>query len=42
MMDVVSLGQLREILGAMAQSNAQAAQGVPSHDSYFSPEPAIP
>jgi tryptophan halogenase len=42
MMDVVALGQLREILGAMALSNAQAAQGVPSHDSYFSPGFAIP
>jgi tryptophan 7-halogenase len=41
MMDVVALGQLREILGAMALSNAQAAQGVPSHDSYFSPGLAI-
>jgi tryptophan halogenase len=42
MMDVVALGQLREILGAMAQSHTQAAQGVPSHDSYFSPGFAIP
>jgi tryptophan 7-halogenase len=42
MMDVVSLGKLREILQAMAQSNAQAAQGVPSHDSYFPSGLAIP
>jgi tryptophan halogenase len=42
MMDVVTLGKLREILGAMAQSNTQAAQGVPSHDSYFPSGLAIP
>jgi tryptophan 7-halogenase len=36
LMDVVNLNQLREILGSMAQSTAQAAQAVPSHDSYFS------
>jgi tryptophan 7-halogenase len=36
LMDVVNMSQLREILGSMAQSTAQAAQAVPSHDSYFS------
>jgi tryptophan halogenase len=36
LMDVVTLGQLREILGSMAQATALAAQAVPSHDSYFS------
>jgi tryptophan halogenase len=42
MMDVVTLGKLREILGAMAQSNTEAVQGVPSHDSYFPSGLAIP
>jgi tryptophan halogenase len=42
MMDVVTPGNLREILGAMAHSNKQAAQGVPSHDSYFPSGLAIP
>jgi tryptophan halogenase len=37
LMDVVTLAQLREILGSLAQSNAAAAKGVPAHDSYFSP-----
>jgi tryptophan 7-halogenase len=36
LMDVVTMPQLREILGSMAQSTAQAAVGAPSHDSYFS------
>jgi tryptophan halogenase len=36
LMDVVDMNQLREILGSMAQSTAQAAHAVPSHDSYFS------
>jgi tryptophan halogenase len=36
LMDVVTTAQLREILGSMAQATAVAAQGVPSHDSYFS------
>jgi tryptophan 7-halogenase len=36
LMDVVTMGQLREILGSMAQATALAAQAVPSHDSYFS------
>ncbi|MGC1521880.1 MAG: tryptophan halogenase family protein [Steroidobacteraceae bacterium] len=35
LMDVVTLPQLREILGTLAQSTAQAAQSAPSHDSYF-------
>jgi tryptophan halogenase len=35
LMDVVTMKQLREILAAMAKSNEQAGQGVPSHDSYF-------
>jgi tryptophan 7-halogenase len=42
MMDVVTLGKLREIFEAMAQSNSQAAQGVPSHDSYFQSGLVIP
>jgi tryptophan halogenase len=37
MMDVVPMAQLREILGSMARATAEAAQGVPSHDSYFPP-----
>jgi tryptophan 7-halogenase len=36
LMDVVALPQLRDILGSIAQSTAQALVGVPSHDSYFS------
>jgi tryptophan halogenase len=36
LMDVVTMAQLREILGSIAQSTALAADGVPSHDSYFS------
>jgi tryptophan 7-halogenase len=36
LMDVVTLAQLREILGSMAQATALAAKGVASHDSYFS------
>jgi tryptophan 7-halogenase len=35
LMDVVTLPQLREILGSFAQSTAAAAIGVPAHDSYF-------
>ncbi|HME40839.1 MAG TPA: tryptophan halogenase family protein [Steroidobacteraceae bacterium] len=35
LMDVVTLTQLRDILGSLAQSTAQAARNVPSHDSYF-------
>jgi tryptophan 7-halogenase len=35
LMDVVTLGQLREIFGSLAQSTAVAAQHAPSHDSYF-------
>ncbi|HEX3913366.1 MAG TPA: tryptophan halogenase family protein [Steroidobacteraceae bacterium] len=40
LMDVVTMAQLREILGSMAQATAMAAQGVPAHDSYFSALPA--
>ena len=36
LLDVVTMGQLRDILSSMAQSTALAAHGVPSHDSYFS------
>jgi tryptophan 7-halogenase len=36
LMDVVTMAQLREILGSIAQSTAVAAAGVPAHDSYFS------
>jgi tryptophan 7-halogenase len=36
LMDVVTIAQLREILGSIAQSTAVACNGVPSHDSYFS------
>ena len=36
LLDVVTMPQLREILGSMAQATAVAAHGVPSHDSYFS------
>jgi tryptophan halogenase len=36
LMDVVTMAQLREILGSIAQSTAVACNGVPSHDSYFS------
>jgi len=36
LMDVVNLNQFREILGSIAQSTALAAEGAPSHDSYFS------
>jgi tryptophan halogenase len=36
LMDVVTMAQLREIFGSIAQSTALAADGVPSHDSYFS------
>jgi tryptophan 7-halogenase len=35
LLDVVTMAQLREILGSMAQATAAATQGVPSHDSYF-------
>jgi tryptophan halogenase len=35
LLDVVTIGQLRDILSSMAQSTALAAHGVPSHDSYF-------
>jgi len=35
LLDVVTMPQLREIFGSMAQATAVAAQGVPSHDSYF-------
>ena len=35
LMDVVPLGQLREIFGSMAQATAEAAHAAPSHDSYF-------
>lgn len=35
LMDVVTMAQLREILGSIAQSTAEAAQPAPSHDSYF-------
>jgi tryptophan halogenase len=35
LLDVVTMGQLRDILSSMAQSTALAAHGVPSHDSYF-------
>src|SRR3984957_14472294 len=38
LMDVVRMVQLREILGSIAQSTALAADGVPTHDSYFSTE----
>jgi tryptophan halogenase len=36
LMDVITMAQLRDILGSLAESTAQAADGVPSHDSYFS------
>jgi tryptophan halogenase len=36
LMDVVTMAQLREVLGSIAQSTAAACNGVPSHDSYFS------
>ena len=36
LMDVVTMAQLRDILGSIAQSTTLAAQTVPSHDSYFS------
>ena len=36
LMDVVTMPQLREILGSMAQATAAATQEVPSHDSYLS------
>src|SRR6202166_1505876 len=36
LLDVVTTGQLRDILSSMAQSTALAAHGVPSPDSYFS------
>ena len=36
LIDVVTMGQLRDILSSMAQSTALAAHGVPPHDSYFS------
>jgi hypothetical protein len=35
LIDVVTMPQLRDILGSIAQSTAQAVVGVPSHDSYF-------
>jgi tryptophan 7-halogenase len=35
LIDVVTLEQLQEILKSIAQANAVAAQGVPTHDSYF-------
>jgi tryptophan halogenase len=41
LMDVVTLVQLRDILGSIAQSTALAAQNVPSHDSYFAAGIAI-
>jgi tryptophan halogenase len=36
LMDVVNKNQFREILDSLAQSHTLAAEGVPSHDSYFS------
>ena len=36
LMDVVNMGQFRDILGSIAQATALAAQSDPSHDSYFS------
>jgi tryptophan halogenase len=35
LIDVVKLDQLKEILKSIAQAHAAAAQGVPTHDSYF-------
>jgi tryptophan halogenase len=35
LIDVVTVEQLQEILKSIAQANAGAANGVPSHDSYF-------
>jgi tryptophan 7-halogenase len=35
LMDVVTMAQLRDIFGSIAQSTAMAAQNVPAHDSYF-------
>ena len=35
LIDVVTVEQLQEILKSIAQANAAAANGVPSHDSYF-------
>ena len=36
LMDVVNMGQFRDILGSIAQATALAAEAAPSHDSYFS------
>ena len=35
LIDVVKAEQLQEILKSIAQAHAAAAEGVPSHDSYF-------
>ena len=35
LIDVVTVDQLQEILKSIAQANAAAANGVPTHDSYF-------
>jgi len=35
LMDVVTVAQLREIFGSLAQATALAAEHAPSHDSYF-------
>jgi tryptophan 7-halogenase len=35
LIDVVKLDQLKDILKSIAQANAAAANGVPTHDSYF-------
>jgi hypothetical protein len=34
-MDVVSMNQLQEILGAISKDTALASRSAPSHDSYF-------
>jgi tryptophan halogenase len=39
LMDVVGVGQLREILGGLAQATAAAVRAAPSHDSYFPQAP---
>jgi tryptophan halogenase len=42
LMDVVTLSQLRDILGTLAQATAVAAHAAPPHDSYFSAAGNVP
>jgi tryptophan halogenase len=42
LMDVVSHDQLRDLLAALAKSNASLTQSAPSHDSYFAATTAEP